>query len=139
MKLYITPKSGICTRIIIVTKNTLLYGHVGAAFNQIEVKNHTNADIESFSTGLIDSTAFAFNETDNVVGLRLGLGIEQKVTCQFSVNADYVYTDYGSVNAAGVNSSPLGDIGINAASSADVKTQALMVGFNFYPYEKDCD
>lgn len=95
-------------------KDTLFYGRIGAAFNRATIHqrntlvvNYPDADITTPLVSTLNT-----NRNKNVVGLRLGLGVEQHVICQnLTVSLDYVYTDYGSIDTSGIdNVNSLGPI-----------------------------
>ncbi len=123
---------------VFLTEDTLLYARVGAAFNELELSVNTSFNNEFkgiFDDNSFDNSVHAKN-SDNVTGLRLGLGVEQKILSQLSLTLDYIFTDYGNISANNSNTIPL-ETGesttVNTSSHADVDTHAVMLGINYYP------
>ncbi len=122
---------------IFLSEDTLLYGRIGAAFNELELSTHTIFDNEFI--GEIDdsftSSVHAKN-SDNVTALRLGVGLEQKILSQLSVTFDYIYTDYGDISAHNTNFQPVesgNSSETTISSNAAVKTHAVLLGINYFP------
>jgi opacity protein-like surface antigen len=122
-----------------VTPNSLLYARVGAAFNEIQVKEKLNLDINYFEAFDVLSSLES-THSDSVVGLRLGVGGEHRFSENLAATLDYVYTDYGSVNVSGMGDSSYyyqGDIetfedGLAFDSEVNVKRNVVMLGMNYY-------
>jgi opacity protein-like surface antigen len=126
-----------------VTPNSLLYARVGAAFNEITVKNKLNLELDYY----FDEQVLSSHETtksDSVVGLRLGVGAEQRFSENLAVSLDYVYTDYGSVDVSGSGQSAFWNSvpdpeeidylenGLKSDSEVNVKRNVVMLGMNYY-------
>ncbi len=128
---------------ILVTPSSLLYARVGFAYNIL----HLDSTVEGYYYG--EPSALNMDESEKVFGLRLGAGFEQKMSCNLSFSLDYIYTDYGNISNSGsydnlylrqVCFQP--DCGEYIAGSSDVdrvKTQAVMLGVNYYPMAKGCE
>jgi len=140
--------------------HTLLYGRVGAAFNKLALMSNNNFSFTStnIAAGTYNSP-LSTSKTKDVTALRLGVGIEHAIGDNWSMTADYIYTDYGKVNRDGVadangvqDSVILGSInsssilhqqllpggspyttagGLVGHASAHLATQALMVGLKY--------
>jgi len=86
---------------LFLTQTTLLYGRVGVAVNQINVMvdNATTTDFlppffpenASFPIELSASTSKV------LTALRLGLGLEQFITKNLAIRADYIHTQYPAI------------------------------------------
>lgn len=90
--------------------NTLVYGLLGASYNSFEIKTSgRETDVGQlidppgeFSSGFYSGAAFTspfkVKSTKNIWGLRVGAGLEQLITNNLSLSANYVYTFYRSAN-----------------------------------------
>lgn len=78
-----------------LSPSSLLYGRIGAAITDLELDSNSLLEL-SFPFSGINVPQLPLNkESDkNTVGLRLGLGIEQYLNHNFTINLDYIYTDY---------------------------------------------
>lgn len=94
-----------------VTPTTLLYGLVGAAFNNIS----TNTVSTISRPAILLSTTVNNSSSSSVVGLRLGAGIEQKISQNINLRVAYVYTSYPSQSE-------------NAATSPDASSPFFQLG-----------
>jgi opacity protein-like surface antigen len=86
----------------LLTPTTLLYMRFGSAFSTIKMNTETTfygasvkSNPESFATTLTDS------QSKSVMALRAGAGLEQHLTNQWSIRADYVFTYYGKLSTDG--------------------------------------
>ncbi len=124
-----------------VTPNSLLYARVGAAFNEITVKSKLNLELDYYFDEQVLSS-YESTKSDSVVGLRLGVGAEQRFSENLAVSLDYVYTDYGSVDVSSAgNAASWDDIhdqiiyvedGLQSDSEVNVKRNVVMLGMNYY-------
>jgi opacity protein-like surface antigen len=77
-----------------VTPTTLLYGLVGAAFNNMTVNSSS-----TIARPLLPlSTSVNASASQAVTGLRLGAGIEQKILANLNLRVSYAYTSFPSKN-----------------------------------------
>ncbi len=122
----------------LLTPRTLVTLRVGAAFNNLELRNFNHYD------NVPDIGFFVENDLEAVknkhqTGLRLGFGLRQDICNGLSVTADYIYTDYGHLNAnATTDSFALvgADIvaiptGFTTQEKLHVSTQAILLGLNY--------
>ena len=125
-------------------QHTMLYGRIGAAFTQATLDTNTTvtSSINNFMspvTPLISSMSYSTNK--DLIGLRLGFGIQHTISDKFSVTADYIYTNYGKVKSSSngvVNTYNYdGDFinvepgTISGQSSTTISTQSLMLGLSY--------
>jgi outer membrane immunogenic protein len=67
-------------------RNTLIYGTGGIAYGKIE---------RSFSTSnAVNTVTFAGDEREKAMGYRVGGGLEHRVSDNFSIAAQYLYTSF---------------------------------------------
>lgn len=111
---------------VLATETTLIYARVGAAFNTLAISAGDNAP--SFD-----------DSSKKVLGLRLGAGLEQKLSCQLSFSLDYIYTGYGdvesSLSALRESESDIFEIAFSQEAS-NVHSHAVMLGATYYPMVK---
>lgn len=90
-----------------LTPCTLLYGRVGVTYNKLSVHASRNTSIRT--TTVIEQQppnifeedeSKSFSKYKKVGGLRLGLGLEQKLCDHLSIRADYVNTHYRSIKVS---------------------------------------
>lgn len=121
---------------LFLSHNTLLYGRVGAAFNEVTLTDDSHY---SFINAMIPGNTHT-TETEDVTALRLGLGVEHRMHQRFTVFMDYTYTNYRDVsfdtntlltgNAFGQNFAFM----LQTQDEAnDITKQAVMLGVNYYP------
>lgn len=88
-----------------INKNTLLYGRLGVALNQLKVSSNDQlAFADIFFTGSVANSFLPISNKKEVWGLRLGAGLEEYLGNNISVNADYIYTNYSSISVTGIGS-----------------------------------
>lgn len=116
----------------LLSDDLLLYRRIGVAFNRLNIATNT---ISTRSD--IETTTFASaSQSKNVTGLRLGIGMEHKITKYLSLTGDYIYTDYGSIStrAGGVNSSMDGTTiaVVGNTVSGSLRSHAIMIGLTYH-------
>ena len=132
--------------------NTMLYGRIGVAVNNLNNRMDTSFLNEDSSPSFGDAIFFSNLGTSNTKSVfpafRLGVGIERAVTDNLSITADYIYTYYGRVRTHGVTSTVglfedfdtldvfpiVNQNGLQAESSGHMVTQAGMLGIKYYFY-----
>lgn len=127
--------------------NTLLYGRFGLAFNKMSNETSNTFSFADQDFGVQSSSTLFQANKKSVTGVRLGVGLERKVTDTLAITADYIYTYYGKVSTTGVRNTTTfgedegGEIvaitnldGLQASSSARISTQAAMLGIKYYFY-----
>jgi opacity protein-like surface antigen len=78
------------------TPTTLLYGLIGAAFNNMTVNSSS-----TIARPLLPlSTSVNASASQSVTGLRLGGGIEQKLWSNLNLRVSYAYTSFPSKNVS---------------------------------------
>ncbi len=108
------------------TPTTLLYGLVGAAFNKIWISS-----VSTIARPVLPlSTTTSNTASSPVVGLRLGAGIEQKISSNINLRVNYVYTSYPSRSNSSTTSpnaaSPFFQLGpIANNTSVQIHTHAI--------------
>ncbi len=136
---------------VLLGSSSLLYARIGAAFNILRVNSEVFGDNNPYHYHTYLPLNLNLQESKHVTGLRLGLGFEQKVSCQLSFALDYIYTTYGSISNSGSGynvyeefnnngrTSPHAYASLNTSNEAEnVKTNAVMLGVNYYPMVNDC-
>lgn len=85
---------------VLVNANTLVYARFGVAFNRMTVNNSNQLSVTYPFGGLTTplTSTLGSSQNKNVAGYRLGVGVEEYICGNWAVSADYVYTNYGSVN-----------------------------------------
>ncbi len=74
---------------------TMLYGRVGAAFNQIREELHRSTTVSIANLGAtLSNSGNPHSRKKNHTALRLGLGLEHKFMECWSIRADWVYTSF---------------------------------------------
>lgn len=110
------------------------------AFNELHLTSKSNFAYSDDSIGpsvpLVNSLLTS-SETKDVVGLRLGIGLEQELFDDLSWTIDYIFTDYGKVDVFGQgdttsNNDSVTSGGLTQDSSVRVNTQSLMLGIKYY-------
>jgi opacity protein-like surface antigen len=123
----------------IVNDNFLIYARIGAAFNRLKMESSGDWYETSINQDVdFASEAYDSNSTSkNVVGIRLGAGMEYLVTEHFGISVDYLYTDYGTVHSS-VSASDI-DEGFyqhisngSNYSEVHVTTQTAMLGLLYH-------
>lgn len=111
-----------------LASDSLVYGLVGAAFNKLSADSLST--ISRPAIPLVTSVDSSLSEA--VTGLRLGGGLEQKITGHIHLRASYVYTHYSThtaSNTAPANSSaPFFQLGpIANTTEFRTNTQEILV------------
>jgi len=120
---------------VLLTPTSLLYARVGTGYNIM----HLNADLEGADTLEMD-----LYNSRKLASLRLGLGFEQKVNCNWAFSVDYIYSYYGgiSVSDAGISvqsTETFDPYLLSGSTDVDsVRTNAVMLGMSYYPMVQGC-
>lgn len=125
---------------IFINKNSLFYARVGMAFNELKITDkaqYSLAHNPNFPVPAVGSTDAT--KSENVIGLRLGAGLEHHLFDAFTVFMDYTYTQYGDIQVSdsahlSTERGPFDlifDTRANAKAT-DVNKQTLTIGFNYY-------
>lgn len=127
---------------ILLGPDTLLYGRIGTAINQLSLDSNVNGTEEQFPPIFVRETfggTFPFSTTKTRAALRLGLGIEQHISPQLAVHADYIYTDYGkiTIDSSATQSVISADSGpvistISSNSNVKVTNNSVLLGLSYY-------
>ncbi len=121
-------------------KNSLIYGRIGVAFNELTIENNTNF---AFQSGP-NNTATIINgaKSRESAFLRLGIGLEHKVCSNMSLTADYIYTYYGKLNTSSVGRTLSGEDGtafnangLTGSASGRFNTNAFMLGIRYFIFQ----
>jgi opacity protein-like surface antigen len=128
---------------ILLGPKTLLSGIVGFAVNQLKLSANNTFQFtdNSVSPPQVFTSSLAASGSKNVTALRLGGGLQEYLGQHLSVNVDYIYTDYGSINVggatnisakAGSNPPIVTPNGFTNQTKANVSSQALMAGLTYH-------
>lgn len=122
---------------VFLSDHTLLYGRIGAAWNEATLTDHP--DYNLINGGVVVDQSMSSSE--DVVALRLGLGVEHRIYKQFTVFMDYTYTNYGDVSLENTNdvsgilnpgNFPLDFAITHDIEAGDMTKQVVMLGVNYY-------
>lgn len=112
-------------RVGFATGSAMIYGTGGLAFG------HASMDINSFNATLLGtSVTQTVSASATKAGWTAGGGIESAIDDHWSVKAEYLYVDLGSIGTSFVTDFGLGSIG-NRTVSSDVREHIARVGFNY--------
>lgn len=122
--------------LIVNQGTTLLYGRAGAAFNHLKlISSSTRTAINELTSATTIGTLNTENE-QSVVGLRLGIGIEQTLPCNFALTADFIYTQFGDeINTSGSTNATPGELSsqlLNNSTECNMNTQTVLFGLKYY-------
>lgn len=121
----------------IINPNALIYARLGGALNRIKISSENTLTIND-AYGIPTSSVNTLNISDSkyVVGFRLGIGGEYFLTENMTGSLDYIYTWYGSKSVSGnsniINTFATINTSFSNGSSANIHTQSIMVGINYY-------
>lgn len=120
---------------ILCGQNTLFFAAVGPRWGNIETSAETNLSLT------IPPQQFDAHATDTVSGYQLGVtagvGIQQILTEHFHLKLEYMYTDYGNIDAPtapaniSIDGVPSGTF-FNNAPEIDASTNTVMLGFSYH-------
>lgn len=122
----------------LLTPKTLATLRVGAAFNNLELRNFNHYDNVPDIGFLVENDLEA-SKNKHETSLRLGFGLRQYICNGLSITADYIYTDYGHLHADAITESfaltGAGIItipeGFTTHEKVHVSTQAILLGLNY--------
>lgn len=127
-----------------LTHSSLLYGRIGAVINKVDINSNNLLNILYPAAGSNVPTVSRLDTSfdKNTIGLRLGTGIEQYLAHNFSINMDYIFTDYGKFRTHGVGTvnslinSPLelasATNSFISHTSTTVVSNQVLVGIKYY-------
>jgi opacity protein-like surface antigen len=119
---------------ILLAQRTLLYGRVGTAFSDIQVRTRTEAITAGRSFGEAMTTITRSKDVMRAA-FRLGVGVEQQLISKIHVRCDYAYTHYGSIklsnSSSGVTTADL-PITINNSLKVHPKNHSVTLGLAYY-------
>lgn len=118
-------------------RNSLLYARFGASYNQVKLTESAHFDEEIYPSFTYSSVQnIHLSETKNVVGFRVGVGMEQKFNRHFAVNVDYIHTDYGNLEVKGAADIATVDgsivNGFTVEQQADLTRDTVTLGMSYY-------
>ena len=125
---------------IVFDKNTLLYGKVGVAWGNFDVKNSANYD-QTIQAPITLSSSNSFSDSGYENGLLLGLGIEHYLTQNLSMKLEYTHANYGTIHdsapmTSAINNADPANIPITGtvtdSSKASVSTNSVMLGMSYH-------
>jgi opacity protein-like surface antigen len=118
----------------LITPSLLLYAQLGAEKAQINTNTTTTFENVPGQTGTVYS--IESQTSDNQLGYRAGLGIEEHATNHLSVRVEYLFTDFGTVSSS--NSAPVTGHLVLSTSSISESTHfspymhSVMLGVSYY-------
>ena len=119
---------------ILFTSSTLVYGRVGVSAAEIEVDSKALFTANN-GTGVTWSVPKEISNHKWKAAFRVGLGVEQALTSNLHIRADYVNTYYGKISfnntATGLDNDGT-EVSLKNTLSNRLKNNALLVGLTFY-------
>ncbi len=125
---------------IVLHENTLLYGKIGAAWGNFDIKNSANYS-QVIQPGSTLSSSNGFSDSGYENGLLLGLGIEHYLTKNLSIKLEYTHVNYGTLHdnspvTSGINN-PIPDLATVTGFMADsagvsASTNSVMLGVAYH-------
>lgn len=121
--------------------NTMLYGRIGVAFNELTIDNTTT--FTYLSQGPLLTSIESSSNSRETAFLRLGVGVEHKFCCNATITADYIYTHYGKLRTSGLANSTSGEDGailtnnngLSGQASATVHSNVVMLGIRYFMFQ----
>lgn len=124
---------------ILLSPVVLLYGRIGKSFNEIKLATNATFIVNLIPDPSMNQTfILATNNRENFEGYRLGGGLEAKLTPNWSIALDYIYTDYGKISTAGTKDtidSPATTVfpqGFKTFATTDISSQTTLFDVNYY-------
>jgi opacity protein-like surface antigen len=132
------------------TGRALFYGTAGVAFTQVNLTQHTNysnggtiltsanTNLASFNnafanTGVFNNLANENTSSSNTAtGWTAGGGVEYKLGGNWSGKLEYLYLDFGSVDANGTVYTPGGATVTTVHHSVDLQSNVVQAGLNYH-------
>lgn len=114
---------------VFLTPNSMFYGRIGASFAELDLNSNYSMRLE-----LLGINSLFISEEKDVVGLRLGAGLEQLICPHLSVRFDYIYTYYGRISAGGTITSDISGTATILTSDTNLKVynNTVMLGFAYW-------
>jgi outer membrane immunogenic protein len=110
---------------------TRLYATGGMAMTHLEITNTFTDNTVLFGAGISD-------DSETKVGWTVGGGLEFQLTDNLSLDAEYLWVDFSSVNSGGTITNTAGGVGFSAfdfvspfAASASLSSSIVKVGLNY--------
>lgn len=121
----------------ITLKNTQLYGLVGPQWGIFRFDSSFVGDINPLGIPATNIPAsIGANRHQSKCGYLLGLGMEQRVTCNSSIGLEYNYANYGTLSTpaevAVTVSNAFGTVNAVYHNSARMQTNAFLLKYNYY-------
>lgn len=123
---------------ILVSSNTMLFGVLGVAFNkgQMDASSQFTGNLVANGTGIVflerDLGHIDIHDQKTRGALRLGFGLEQKVSKCLSLNLTYVYTIYRRMEGEFEPFTGATPASHKASFSSRPKRQFFTIGFSYY-------
>lgn len=118
---------------VLLSPVVLLFGRIGVAKSVFKLLSSTTAAIDNAGTA---SIIFNNNNSENVYGLRLGVGIETKATRYLSLGIEYQYTGYPTVKTARVLNTGGAINPINNFTNVHAATSGFLFNVNYYIHNR---
>ncbi|MBS0646823.1 MAG: outer membrane beta-barrel protein [Verrucomicrobia bacterium] len=116
----------------LITPFTCLYGRVG--LSAVELEAFSNA-LSTVTLGINSSVPSNVSVSKWDTAFRLGLGLEQLLSSQFHLRADYIFTNYGIISFKDTKSGQdnLGNVvTVYNTFSSHVQNNAIILGLLWY-------
>ncbi len=111
------------------TVATLLYGRLGVSAARLSLKTET-ANLGTNDTDFWN-LPLSLSESKTVLALRAGCGLEHGLTERFTLRADYIYSDFGTVAKQGSRAGTSAEgrpITVSSDTSIHLYDHAVMLG-----------
>jgi outer membrane immunogenic protein len=116
----------------LLTPSTLIYGKIGAAFNKIHINSFSKFQAAAIDPG--STVTLPYNISRSDTGLRLGVGLEERITAHLSLRGEYLFTDYGKLKNSAIVPYPFDAPTSTLANSTSVKpkTHTILASVSYY-------
>ncbi len=109
---------------VVVSPAVLLYVRVGAERTRIRMQAFTKIEASGAGAG-----SFFVSNPEELTGLRLGVGVETKLSKHVGMNLEYLYTTYDKFSINGSTATP---IVFSNSTNYTLRTEGFLVGFNYF-------
>lgn len=121
----------------LLTENSLIYARLGVAYTKVNLNNFMAVNFDQNVGGNVVSTlrlSGINHASKNLVSCRIGLGIEQMITCNLSLRADFVHVRHKTLNLINTTTRQSGPdtITITTMTNIKVSNNTAMIGLAYY-------
>lgn len=116
-----------------VNSTTLLYARVGVG----AARTHLQAEATNIGTfgPFFWNNSLGLSKSKHIATLRLGGGVEQRLSPRITLRTDYIYTDYGKLTIRGsrtvATNIPTIPAGIGTSTNVHLYDHALLLGLSY--------